>query len=207
MPLGVGSNTALNFSPSKIVVIIGSNNTVTFSNKDNVKHTVTATDGSFNSGDILPGQSWTNTFNTAGTFSFYCIYHSSWMKGTVIVEPAGATGSNSTTSTGSVGSSTSNSTTSIAGEVTVHIPSGTGSNQSLNFTPSAITLVAAVNNTVTFVNQDSVMHTVTANDGSFTSGDILPGKSWTHTFAVGTYGYHCYYHPSWMKGTITVLPP
>ncbi len=86
MPVGVGSNTALNFSPARIVVIIGSNNTVTFTNKDAVTHTVTATDGSFDSKDIGAGKSWTYTFPTAGTFTYYCIYHSTWMRGTVVVE-------------------------------------------------------------------------------------------------------------------------
>ena len=100
MPVGVGSNTALTFSPSMIVVIIGVNNTVTFTNKDSVTHTVTATDGSFNSGDIPAGQSWTNTFATPGTFSFYCIYHS-WMKGTIVVESAGANSTSTTNSTSS----------------------------------------------------------------------------------------------------------
>lgn len=95
MPDGVGSNTALNFSPARVVVIIGQNGTVTFSNKDAAVHTVTATDGSFNSGDIKPGDSWTYTFSTAGTFSYYCIYHSSWMKGTIVVEAL----SNSTVTT------------------------------------------------------------------------------------------------------------
>jgi len=84
MPVGVGSNLQLNFSPSTITVVIGQNNTVTFVNKDAVTHTVTATDGSFDSGDIHPGSSWTYTFTTAGNFTYYCIYHS-WMKGTVRV--------------------------------------------------------------------------------------------------------------------------
>jgi plastocyanin len=186
MPVGVGSNTALNFSPDRVVVVIGVNNTVTFTNKDSVTHTVTATDNSFNSGDIKAGQSWTFTFSAAGTYDYYCIYHSGWMKGSVVVE-------------------TSTSTSATGSGLMVKIPPGTGSNMSLNFTPSSITLVAGVNNTLTFVNQDSVTHTVTANDGSFNSGDIKPGQTWTHTFPVGTYGYHCTYHPNWMKGTITVL--
>ena len=95
MPVGVGSNTALSFSPAKIVVIIGVNNTVTFINKDTATHTVTATDSSFNSGDINAGQSWTYTFSTAGTFDYYCIYHS-WMKGTVVVVSSSAASSSGT---------------------------------------------------------------------------------------------------------------
>ncbi|MDG7011303.1 MAG: cupredoxin domain-containing protein [Nitrososphaerota archaeon] len=85
MPAGVGGNIKLNFFPPAITVIIGTNNTVTWKNQDTFTHTVTATDGSFNSGDIKPGASWTHTFSVAGTYSYYCIYHSAWMKGQVIV--------------------------------------------------------------------------------------------------------------------------
>jgi plastocyanin len=183
MPQGVGSNTALTYAPATITLLIGQNNTVTFANKDTATHTVTATDGSFNSGDIKAGQSWTHTFGTAGTYSFYCVYHA-WMKGKVVVKSSGATG----------------------GGVTVNVPAGTGSNTGLNYSPASTKLVVGVNGTVTFVNRDTVVHTVTASDGSFDSGDISPGASWSHTFsAAGSYSFHCIYH-SWMKGTITVLP-
>ncbi|HEV2138233.1 MAG TPA: cupredoxin domain-containing protein [Nitrososphaerales archaeon] len=179
MPTGVGSNTALNFSPATITLIIGLNNTVTFVNRDSVVHTVTATDNSFNSGDVVAGKSWTNTFSAAGNFSYYCIYHSSWMKGKVIVKSG------------------------IPGSFTVKIPPNTGSDSSLNYNPSTFKLVVGVNNTVVFLNKDSVVHTVTAADGSFDSGDIHPGTFWVHTFSSGTYAFHCTYH-SYMKGTVTV---
>ena len=98
MPVGVGSNTALNFSPVTITVIIGQNNTVSFVNKDSAVHTVTADDGSFNSGNINPGATWTYTFTTAGTFTYHCIYHT-WMKGTVVVLAAGSSSAPASTST------------------------------------------------------------------------------------------------------------
>jgi plastocyanin len=205
MPVGVGSDTSLNFNPVTITVIIGQNNTVTFTNKDTAIHTVTADDGSFDSGNIQAGASWTYTFNTPGTFPYHCIYHS-WMKGTVVVLSS-APGSTSTPSQSTNSTTTTNATSTISingTSVTVDIPSGTGSNESLDYTPSSITLVVGINNTVTFVNQDSVTHSVTANDGSFNSGDIIPGQTWTHTFAAGTYSYHCIYH-DWMHGNITVL--
>jgi plastocyanin len=62
----------------------------------------------------------------------------------------------------------------------------------------------AVGTTVTWTNQDSTAHTVTANDGSFDSGPIQPGKSFSHTFSTaGTVAYHCKIHPS-MTATVTV---
>ena len=209
MPLGVGSDESLTFSPATVVVIIGQNNTVFFQNKDVAPHTVTSDDGAFDSGNIPVGGNWTYEFTTPGTFHYHCTYHS-WMHGTVIVETsAGSTGTSSSTSSVSVSSSTTSSTaTSLStpgSGATVSIPPGTGSNNNLNYTPGTITVVIGVNNTVTFVNNDSSPHTVTADDGSFDSGNLPAGQSWAHTFtAAGTFNYHCSYH-SWMKGTVIVL--
>ena len=58
---------------------------------------------------------------------------------------------------------------------------------------------------ITWINNDNMTHTVTADDNSFDSGDIGPGGSFNYTFnTVGTYTYHCKYH-STMKGTIVVV--
>ena len=65
--------------------MIGVNNTVTWVNNDDAPHTVTANDGSFNSGNLDPGQSWSFTFTDPGTYTYHCSYHS-WMEGTVIVK-------------------------------------------------------------------------------------------------------------------------
>lgn len=73
------------FSPSNITVVIGVNNTVTWTNKDIATHTVTAIDGAFDSGDLNTNQSWTHTFTTPGTYAYECTIHP-WMTGTLIVE-------------------------------------------------------------------------------------------------------------------------
>jgi plastocyanin len=66
------------------------------------------------------------------------------------------------------------------------------------------TLEVTVGTTVTWTNNDSTAHTVTADDGSFQSGKIDPGASWSYTFdTAGTFAYHCEYH-SGMTGTVTV---
>jgi plastocyanin len=58
--------------------------------------------------------------------------------------------------------------------------------------------------TITWTNNDGVAHTVTADDGSFDSGSIAPGTSYSHTFSsAGTAVYHCTPHPS-MRATIIV---
>jgi len=53
-------------------------------------------------------------------------------------------------------------------------------------------------------NNDQLVHTVTADDGSWGSGAIEPGKSWSHTFTQpGEYAFHCTPHP-FMKAVVVV---
>lgn len=80
-----GNTNSPGYSPDLITVVIGMNSTVTWVNQDNVPHTVTATDKSFDSGNIDPGKTWSYTFTLPGTFTYYCTYHAQWMKGEVIV--------------------------------------------------------------------------------------------------------------------------
>jgi plastocyanin len=58
--------------------------------------------------------------------------------------------------------------------------------------------------TVTVANNDTVMHTVTSDDGTF-DVSIDPGKSATFTAPskAGSYKFHCKIHSS-MHGTLTV---
>lgn len=73
-----------------------------------------------------------------------------------------------------------------------------------NFSFNPDTLTVKKGTTVTFMNSDSVTHTVTSDDGSFDTGNISSGASQTVTFSkTGTYTYHCSIHPM-MKGTIVV---
>ncbi len=73
---------------------------------------------------------------------------------------------------------------------------------SFAFGPASLTV--KVGTTVTWTNNDSVTHTVTANAGAFDSGPLAPGHSFQFTFhKAGTYAYHCSIHPS-MTATIIV---
>ena len=72
------------YSPDVIHVVIGVNNTVTWTNNDQTTHTVTAIDGSFDSGLLQPGQMFVETFDSPGTYQYHCQIHP-WMNGTVIV--------------------------------------------------------------------------------------------------------------------------
>jgi plastocyanin len=80
---GAGSY-ATGYDPDNITVVIGFNNTVIWTNNDNEPHTVTATDGSFDSGNMDPGATFTYTFTKPGTYTYICTYHP-WMHGYVTV--------------------------------------------------------------------------------------------------------------------------
>jgi len=57
-------------------------------------------------------------------------------------------------------------------------------------------LTVPVGTTVTWVNQDQDAHTVTADDGRFTSTGLDHGEQFSYRFtAPGTYAYHCALHP------------
>jgi plastocyanin len=132
----------------------------------------------------------------AGIFEYFCIYHVALgMFGYMIVLPNAAYSSSSQNTTVS----------SISGRSVIVDMKGAGANPySPGFTPPTVTVVIGVNNTVVWTNDDSVPHTVTADDGSFSSGNLNPGDSYSFTFTTpGTYTYHCSYH-SWMKGTVVV---
>lgn len=77
---------------------------------------------------------------------------------------------------------------------TIHIKNST-------FSPE--TLKVNVNATVFWVNDDNIVHTVTADDLKFDSGDIPSSSAFKLMFDnAGTYTYHCKYHQE--KGTIVV---
>ena len=55
-----------------------------WTNRDQVPHTVTARDGSFDSGIIQPGATWRHRFDRPGSYDFYCAPHP-FMRGTLVV--------------------------------------------------------------------------------------------------------------------------
>jgi plastocyanin len=73
-----------------------------------------------------------------------------------------------------------------------------------NFSFQPATITVPVGTTVTWTNDDSASHTVTADDGSFTSESLGQGATFTRAFpAAGTFAYHCRIHPS-MTAVVTV---
>jgi len=68
-----------------------------------------------------------------------------------------------------------------------------------------VELRVPVGTTVRWINRDPVAHTVTADDGAWTSPLIGPGDVFEHTFtSAGELTYHCTPHP-FMQARVTVL--
>ena len=72
------------FSPQTFTLPAGA--TVTWTNRDNMAHTVTSADNRFSKSPVLkPGQSFSNTFPATGTYSYFCSIHPR-MTGKIIVK-------------------------------------------------------------------------------------------------------------------------
>ena len=63
----------MRFDPAQLSVAVG--DVVEWKNEDIFSHTVTASDGSFESGMIDPGKSWQMTVEKPGTFAYHCSPH------------------------------------------------------------------------------------------------------------------------------------
>ena len=76
------------FEPAELEVSAGTE--VTWTNNGDLDHTVTADDGSFDSGNMEPGDTFSFTFNDGEEFPYYCEYHGAedgvGMAGTIILE-------------------------------------------------------------------------------------------------------------------------
>ncbi len=74
----------------------------------------------------------------------------------------------------------------------------------MGWTVDQPTINIAAGQSITWTNEGVQPHDVTADDGSFASGTVAPGATWSYEFdSPGTFTYHCQVHP-WMKGTVVV---
>jgi plastocyanin len=177
----------LTFEPATVEVVAGS--TVTWTNDDGLPHTITAREDDFNSGVVMSGDSFSQAFETPGSFDYFCAIHPS-MTGTVVVrEPAAPS---------DVGDTADDPTTAAVGSVTgVSVAD-------VAFAPANIEV--PVGTTVEWLNEDPFAHTVTARDGAFDSGTMDGGEAFSQAFEEpGTFEYFCAIHPS-MTGAVTVTP-
>lgn len=72
------------YAPDPVTIPVGGS--VTWTNRDSAPHTVTGQDRDvLQSGTLNQGESFTQTFDTPGTYTYFCEFHPN-MQGTLIVE-------------------------------------------------------------------------------------------------------------------------
>jgi len=129
----------VSFAPSTITIEVGQPVCWTWST-GNTSHNVKGNDGSFTSGPPASTGTFQRTFTEAGTFGFHCQVHgspTSGMRGTVIVQEAGAVSGPGTIAVNPEASTVDESAGSVVlniertggtdGKVTVKVATGTGS--------------------------------------------------------------------------------
>jgi plastocyanin len=103
---------------------------------------------------------------------------------------AAACGPMGSATSGGANSSPSSKAHQITASVTVPIEAGSSGKGAKAFGNNP--LVVQPGTVVTWVNNDSSVHTATSNTGAWDSGMLASGKTYSHTFdRPGTYAYHC----------------
>lgn len=147
------------------------------------RHQVVAEDGSFESPVLISKASWSMTFNDPGTIAYRCKIHPQLMTGSL-------------TFTGAAIKPEPLERTVKIVEPDPNVPDTYG------YDPKNIVVKAGT--TITWRNEGTLDHTVTADDKSFDSGTIPPGGTYVRTFKTTTaLRYHCDPHP-WMTGVVRV---
>jgi plastocyanin len=181
----------LRFDPPELTVAAGS--TLLVANVGGKPHTLTADDGSFDTGTVAPGaeggrfagRNASVTLTEPGTFKFHCEVHPAAMKGVVTVTGEAA---------GEAPAAAS------AGPREVDI--GT---EDFAFDPKDASVAAGGKVTVT--NNGQAPHTLTLDDQPVDTGTIQPGATGEVTVPdePGSYSYRCTVHPARMRGVLVVL--
>lgn len=179
----------LAFDPAEVTIATGT--AVSWTNDDTAPHTVTSTDGVFDSGIFDPGASFTWIFNEPGSFAYVCQLHPQ-MQGTVVVTGEAVDGAAPVAESQTEDDATQQQAVAPPGAVVSII----------DFAFEPASLDAPAGTTVTWTNDGQAPHTVT---GDFADSGILePGQTFSHTFAEGgELTYTCTIHPD-MVGTVRV---
>jgi plastocyanin len=189
------------FRPATVTIARGG--MVTWRNDDDDEHTVSSR--SFDSGSLAPGGTWRRTFDTTGSFAFLCAFHSD-MSGTVVVVGPGAAAAPPSPAATAVPTPSARPNQTSGAVVDGAAPSDLAATiVDFAFQPTPTSIVAG--STVTWTNDGVAPHTVTATDGSFDSGLLSAGATFSRRFdRAGTFAFLCAVHPE-MRGSIVVTAP
>jgi plastocyanin len=178
------------YEPPSLTVAAGT--TVEWTNRDGEGHTVSATDGTFDSGLMAGGMSFSMRFDSPGVHEYSCSIHPE-MRGSVTVVDASGLGGPAATPLAQAGPSAAPPASTDQARVTI---------AQTAYGPARLEVDTGT--TVSWANDDPVIHTVTAVDGSFNSGVLQPGAEYSLVFETpGTYEYFCAVHPG-QSGSVAV---
>lgn len=189
------------FSPQRLTARVGDR--LVWANAGQAPHTATARDGTFDTGIVGSGKRATTTLTTQGTFSFYCTIHPE-MTGTLVVReappgvevPAEAAELDQTDPLDETGDGPQ--TVGVQGPTVV-----AAQVVDFGFEPEALTV--ELGTTIEWQWTGDAPHTVTDREGTFDSGILESGSTWSYTPSeAGAIEYYCTLHPN-MVATIEVV--
>jgi plastocyanin len=142
-------------------------------------------------------KTYTHTYTTGGVYSVKLSSGIHESVSTVVVNGTSATGTQTGTQGGTQTGTQSGTT---AGDKLINITAN-------GFSPTPLTIPSGTK--VTWKNTDTMDHTVNADNGSYMSGTLAPGATYSLTFSIkGEYSYFCLFHGgsggSGMAGKIIV---
>ncbi|HEV3354488.1 MAG TPA: cupredoxin domain-containing protein [Acidimicrobiales bacterium] len=181
---------SLRFLPNNLTAEAGS--TVLFANVGGKPHTLTADDGSFDTGVVAPGAEGgrfagtnaTFTLSKPGTYTFHCEIHPAVMKGTLTV-----------TGTAREGPAPPSAAPTAASVDMVDFA----------FKPPQASV--APGGKVTWKNKGAAQHTASFDDVALDTKVVAPGAQaeLTAPDKPGSYSYRCNIHPAKMRGVLVVV--
>ncbi len=209
----------LAYSPRSLTVAAGT--TVTWANAGDLPHTVTAPNGSFDSGIMLASDTYRRRFATPGTYEYLCTIHPAMTARVVVTGAAsGAGGTDAADSAAAepdagalrplpdAAAPFSGEPAQVAGSSSDAAPAAAAPvlAEMIDFDYDPAVVTVPVGGSVEWRNAGVAPHTVTARDGSFDSGLVVTGDAWVGTFGtIGEWEYFCTVHPN-MTGTLRVVP-
>ena len=211
-PLPDGGELSSSTAPSSVAIFdngydpgttaIAAGLTISWANTGALPHTVTARDGSFDSGILMSGDGYSRRFTTPGSYEYFCSIHPEMVATVVVTEATGPIEEGPAEEVATAdddaapGAASDGNATAVIGRNVQVVDN--------DFVPGDLTVEAG--QAVRWTNAGAIAHTVTAADAAYDSGILNPGDSFEHVFAeVGLFEYLCTLHPE-MVGTVEVVP-